>query len=80
MDTTPDTPCTDNESIVDKKIAAISDKASRSYQQWVYNRLPLTAEQYRDLCCGLRAGAFDDDTETNVIDAGNIDNNKKRKR
>lgn len=48
---------------------------SRAHQEWVLKRLPLTAEQYRDLCCGLRneeasrlASEESGDNETMVID------------
>lgn len=47
---------------------------SRKHQEWVFKRLPLTPEQYRDLCCGLAKDCYnnasqamtDDDDDTTI--------------
>jgi hypothetical protein len=31
----------------------LESEVDRRRQQWVFERLPLTREQYQDLCCGL---------------------------
>lgn len=61
--------------------------ASREHQQWVWDRLPLTAEQYKDLVCGLRheqtqdvATAMMDDDDNTIIDLTAPESAKKRKR
>jgi len=62
--------------------------ASREHQQWVWDRLPLTAEQYKDLVCGLRneqtqtvaTAMMDDDDDNTIIDLTAPESAKKRKR
>lgn len=66
----------------------IASEVDRKQQQWVYQRLPLTREQYQDLCCGLMNEVhdppritMDEDGEADetVIDLTALEKSKKRK-
>lgn len=68
------------------RFEAIASEVDRKQQQWVYERLPLTREQYQDLCCGLMnrgddpvVQSMDEDVDNTVIDLTLEEKSKKRK-
>ena len=69
------------------RFETIASEVDRKQQQWVYERLPLTREQYQDLCCGLMnrrddepvVQSMDEKVDNIVIDLTVPDKSKKRK-
>lgn len=64
----------------------LESEVNRRRQQWVFERLPLTREQYQDLCCGLMNGrdepaveSMDENLDDTVIDLTPKEKSKKRK-